>query len=57
MIEVQNEKIFKINLLHQLLLSEFYKKQKINNENSVRLIDNIIPNPFFDLKDLKNERD
>jgi hypothetical protein len=38
------------------MLAEFYKKQINNNENSVRVIGDIIPNPFFDLKDLKDER-
>lgn len=52
----KNENDLKNNLLHQLLLAEFYKKQINNNENSVRVIGDIIPNPFFDLKDLKDER-
>lgn len=52
----KNENDLKNNLLHQLMLEEFYKKQINNNENSVRVIGDIIPNPFFDLKDLKDER-
>ena len=52
----KNENDLKNNLLHQLMLAEFYKKQINNNENSVRVIGDIIPNPFFDLKDLKDER-
>ena len=52
----KNENDLKNNLLHQLMLAEFYKKQINNNENSVRVIGDIIPIPFFDLKDLKDER-
>jgi predicted transcriptional regulator YheO len=52
----KNENDLKNILLHQLMLAEFYKKQINNNENSVRVIGDIIPNPFFDLKDLKDER-
>jgi len=56
MVKIHNENDLKNNLLHQLMLAEFYKKQINNNENSVRVIGDIIPNPFFDLKDLKDER-
>ena len=52
----KNENDLKNNLLHQLMLAEFYKKQINNNENSVRVIGDIIPILFFDLKDLKDER-
>lgn len=52
----QNENDFRTSLLQQLLLAEFYKKQLINNENSVRVIGDIMPNPFFDIKDLEDER-
>jgi hypothetical protein len=51
----QNENDIRTSFLQQLLLAEFYKKQ-INNENSVRVIGDIIPNPFFDIKDLEDER-
>ena len=52
----KNDNDLRTSLLHQLLLAEFYKKQISDNENSVRVIGDIIPNPFFDLKDLKDER-
>jgi hypothetical protein len=52
----KNENDLRTSLLHQLLLAEFHKKQIGNSENLVRVVGNVIPNPFFDMKDLKDER-
>jgi hypothetical protein len=54
----QNENEFRTSLFHQLLLSEYYYKEQIgNNKSLVRVIGDIMPNPFFDMKDLNDERD
>ena len=52
----KNENDLRTSLLHQLPLAEFHKKQIGNSENLVRVVGNVIPNPFFDMKDLKDER-